>query len=50
MEKSKISYEDLIKTALNKNIKISESTKKETVYWKNKYTYISRLSHLIIGK
>lgn len=50
MEKSKISYEDLINAALNKKIKISKSTKKDTVYWRNKYTYISRLSHLIIGK
>ncbi|GEM_PF-5907404 len=50
MEKSKISYEDLINAALNKSIKISRSTHKDTVYWKNKYTYISRLSRIIIGK
>lgn len=50
MEKSKISYEELIDAALNKKVKITKSTKKDTVYWRNRYTYISRLSHLLIGK
>ena len=50
MEKSKISYEDVISAALKKKIKISSSANKDTVYWKNKYTYISRLSRMIIGK